>query len=119
MTNANVINNSHMWERIKEYAKKVGRTGTRPVILLYYVMRSNETPRSEKLMIFSALAYVLLPIDLISAKRLPIIGWLDEVVSLTVAYQKTTRYITPQMEADADALLDKWFPENTSYEEIP
>lgn len=111
----NIINYSLLWERIGEYAKKVGRAGTRPVILLYYVMRSDKTPRSEKLLIFSSLAYVLLPIDLISAKRLPIIGWLDEVVSLTVAFQKMQRYITPEMERKADEILDRWFPEYTPY----
>lgn len=115
MNNSSIINYSLIWERIGEMAKKIGRGATRPMILLYYVMRSKDTPKAEKLMIFSSLAYVVLPIDLISARRLPIIGWLDEVVSLTVAYQKIQRYITPSMEADADALLDKWFPEYTPY----
>ena len=63
----------------------------------------------------SAIAYVVLPIDLISVKRLPIIGWIDEVVSLTVAYQKVCKYITKDMERKADELLDRWFPDYTPY----
>ena len=81
----------------------------RPVLLLYYVMRNEETPTKDKLTIFGALAYIILPIDIINAKRLPIIGWVDEVVSLAVAVQRMQKYITPEMEAKADAQLDKWF----------
>lgn len=106
---ANIVNYELLWQEIGRYAKKVGRASTRPVLLLYYVMMSKNTPKSEKLMLASAIAYVLFPVDLISAKRLPIIGWLDEVVSLTVAYQKVCKYITPEMERKADDLLDKWF----------
>ena len=103
---------------IGEYAKKVGRVAARPVILAYYVMMDEHTPTSDKIVLGTAIAYVVLPIDLLSAKRLPIIGWLDEVVSLTVAYQKVCKYITPDMERKADELLDKWFPGYTPYIEV-
>lgn len=113
-----IINYDVLWTEIGNYAKKVGRASARPVLLLYYVMRSSETPKSEKLMLLSAIAYVVLPVDLISAKRLPIIGWLDEVVSLTVAYQKVCKYVTLDMEHKADEILDKWFVEYTPYVEV-
>lgn len=102
-----------LWDGIKGYAVKVGRVAVRPVLLLYYVMRSEETPKKDKLTIFGALAYVILPVDLLNAKRLPIIGWIDEVVSLAVAVQRMQKYITPEMEAKADEQLDKWFGQNT------
>ena len=104
--------------KMGEYARKIGRVSARPVLLLYYVMKSNDTPKSDKLLIFSTLSYLVLPVDLISAKRLPIIGWMDEAVSLTVAYQKVCKYITPEMEAKVDSLLDKWLPEYTPYIEV-
>ena len=115
---ANIVNYDLIWQEIGRYARKVGRVSTRPVLLLYYVMMSNNTPKSEKLMLASAIAYVVLPIDLISVKRLPIIGWIDEVVSLTVAYQKVCKYITKDMERKADELLDRWFPDYTPYIEV-
>ena len=112
------INYQELWDRIKEYANKVGRVAVRPVLLLYYVMRSDETPWKDKLTIFGALAYLVFPIDLLDAKRLPIIGWLDEVVSLAVATYRMQKYITPEMEAMADEQLDKWFPEYTRFVEL-
>ena len=103
------IDYTSLWDGMKSYAIKVGRVAARPVLLLYYVMRSGETPTKDKLTIFGALAYIILPVDLLNAKRLPIIGWIDEVVSLAVAVQRMQKYVTPEMEAKADAQLDKWF----------
>ena len=116
--NNNSNRHSILLEQISYWAKKVGRASARPVLLLWFVMTSSNTPKSEKIMLASAIAYVVLPIDLISAKRIPIIGWLDEVVSLTVAYQKVCKYITPDMERSADAILDRWFMEYTPYIEV-
>ncbi len=111
-----MINYEMLWDRLSSFARKAGRSTTRPMLLLYYVMMSKDTPKADKMLIFSALSYVVLPIDILDARRLPIIGWLDEVASLSVAYQKVSKHITPEMEAKADAVLDRWFPESTSYE---
>ena len=81
-------------------------------------MKSDDTPKKDKLTIFGALAHIVLPIDLLNAKRLPIIGWVDEVVSIVVAVQRMQKYITPKMERKADEQLDKWFPEYTRYEDV-
>lgn len=107
-----------LWDGIVSYAIRVGRVATRPMLLLYYVMRSKDTPIKDKLTIFGALAYIILPIDLLNAKRLPIIGWIDEVVSLAVAIQRMQKYITPEMERRADSQIDMWFPEYTRYVEV-
>ena len=111
----NMIYYDALLSKIGEYAKKVGRWSVRPVLLMWYVMLSEDTPKADKILILSAISYLVFPVDLISAKRLPIIGWLDEIVSITVAYDKVCKHITPEMEAKADALLDRWFPEYTSY----
>lgn len=119
MERTNMINYAVLMDRIGEYARKAGRVATRPVLLLYYVMRSKETPWKDKALIFSSLAYIVLPIDILDAKRLPIIGWLDEVASLSVTYQKVCKNITPEMEAMVDAILDNWFPVYTEFTELP
>lgn len=109
---------SLLWNNICVWSHKVGRAATRPVLLLWYVMRSSETPRKDKLAIFASLAYLVLPIDILEAKRLPVIGWLDEIVSVAVMIQKMAKYITPEMQCRADEILDKWFPEYAYYEVV-
>ena len=107
----NLIDYELLWEKITDYAKATGRTTARPVLLLYYVLRSPETPSSDKMLIVAALSYLVLPIDLISAKRLPIIGWIDEAASLVYAFKKVCRYVTPEIESEVDNILERWFPE--------
>lgn len=111
MKKQSLINYPLLWEKLGDYARKAGRAGARPLLLLYYVMKSPGTPKTDKLLIASAISYLVLPIDLISAKRLPIIGWIDEVVSLTIAYQKVCKYITPEIESEVNNALERWFPE--------
>ncbi len=108
----NLIDYELLWEKITDYAKATGRTTARPVLLLYYVLRSPETPYSDKMLIVAALSYLVLPIDLISAKRLPIIGWIDEAVSLVYAYKKVCRYVTPEIESEVDNCNS---PQGTSF----
>ena len=111
MSSTSIINYAVLWDRLSTFARKAGRTTTRPMLLLYYVMKSKETPKADKMLIFSALSYLVFPVDILDAKRLPFIGWFDEIASISVAYQKVRRHITPEIETKVDAILDRWFPE--------
>lgn len=105
-------------ESICNWSRKAGRTATRPVLLMWYVLWSKETPRADKWAIFGFLAYLIIPIDVLDSKRLPIIGWLDEVASLAILTHKMSKYISPDMEIRADEQLVKWLPEYSEYEMI-
>ena len=118
MNKRSFINYDVLWDKLSTFAIKAGRVTTRPVLLLFFVMKSKDTPKADKLLVFSALSYLVFPIDILDAKRLPIIGWFDEVASISAAYQKVCKHITPEMEAKVDAILDRWFPEYTPYELI-
>lgn len=112
------IDYSVLVERLEHWARKIGRISARPAVILYYVMTDAKTPKSDKIVILSAISYLIFPVDLISAKRLPFLGLIDEAVSLTVAYQRACKYVTQEIEAKADAVLDRWFPEYTRFIEI-
>ena len=118
MNKPSIIDAAALKDKLQEYATKVGRISARPLLLLYFIMVSKDTPKSDKLIILSTISYFVFPIDLISAKRIPIIGCIDEVLSLSVAYQKMSKNITPEIERKIDALLDKWFPEYSNYIEV-
>lgn len=119
MKRTNIINYTALWEKISDYAKSAGRVTTRPVLLLYYVMKSKDTPWKDKMLIFSTLSYLVLPIDILDVRRLPIIGWFDEIASLSVCYRKVRQHITPEMEAKVDDIVNRWFPDYTEYIELP
>ena len=62
------------------------------------------------MLIVAALSYLVLPVDLISAKRLPVIGWIDEAVSLVYADKKVCRYVITEKESEVDNILERWIP---------
>lgn len=109
------LNYNALWESISRWSRKAGRAAARPVLLMWYVMKSKDTPRADKLAIFASLSYLILPVDLLDAKRIPVIGWLDEVASLAILVQKMSKHISPEMEAKADEQLDRWFPLHSGY----
>lgn len=111
MKRITIINFDVLLDRISEYANKARRVTTKLVLLLFYVMKSKETPKKDKMLILSTLSYLVLPVDILDARRLPIIGWIDELASLSVTFQKVCNNITPEIEKKVDLLLDKWFPE--------
>ena len=98
-----------LWEKIKDSGKRLGRYTTKKALLMYYVLKSDNNPKSAKAIIYGALAYLILPVNLISAKRHPILGWADEVAAIALAYKKIKQHITPEMDQEAEATLDKWF----------
>ena len=102
------MDTSILLNNLGHYARRVGRTVGRPAVILYYVLADPATPKKDKYIVYAALAYLLLPIDLISAKRIPILGWADETAAIAFAYKRVKNNVTPDIEKMADELLDKW-----------
>ena len=86
-------------------AKKLGKNVLEPALLLFYVMKSPDTPRSVKLEIAGALGYLILPVDLIP-DFLPG-GFADDLGALMAVYKLCQDYITPDIKAQAQRKLDE------------
>jgi uncharacterized membrane protein YkvA (DUF1232 family) len=110
MKKESIINYLVLWNYIEEYGMRIGRLSAKPILILWFVLLNKDTPRKDKMLILSTLSYLVLPIDILDAKRLPIIGWCDEFISLSVTYNKVRKNFTPEIEAKVNAILDKWFP---------
>lgn len=98
-----------LWEQITQYAAKMGRGATRIVLELYYVLRSPNTPALDKTIIIAALGYQLLPNDLINRENKGLLGILDNGAALALAYNKVKARVTPEIDAQVNAILDQWF----------
>ena len=100
-----------LWQYIKIYAVKAGREATRVVLELYYVVKSPHTPALDKTLIIAALGYQLLPDNrkLLSREKYGLLGLLDNGVALAMAYNRVKTRVTPQIEAQVDAILNQWF----------
>lgn len=98
-----------LWQYIQKYAKTAGVEGTRTVLELYYVLKSPDTSGLDKTIIVAALAYQLLPEDLISTEKFGILGLVDNGAALTLAYNRVKSRVTPQIEAQVNAIINQWF----------
>ena len=103
------------WEKIREKAKDMGLAMVYKVLQLYYAMVDKDTPLQAKLVIAGALAYVVLPVDLIP-DFIPILGFADDIAAIKVAYEAIKVSITPEIESQADNKLAEWFGEEEKSE---
>lgn len=109
-TLSNIIGSPELiWQYIRQYAAKAGREATRIVLELYHVVKAPTTPALDKAIIIGALAYQLLPKELLSRKKLGVLGLVDNVATLAVAYNRVKHRVTPEIRTQVDATLDQWF----------
>ena len=104
-----LANPDQLWQYIKQYAVKAGREATRMVLELYYVVKAPTTPVMDKTIIVGALAYQLLPNDLLSRKKFGILGLADNVATLAIAYNRIKRHVTPEIKTQVEDTLNQWF----------
>lgn len=104
------INFSDLLGRLKEYATKAGYTSAKYLLTMFYVLKAPDTPKKDKIIIYSALAYLVLPIDLLSAKRMRLLGWVDEAAAIYLTYKKIKGNVTPDIEFEVENKLREWFP---------
>ena len=102
------MNDLTIWKNIKQNAMSVGRATTRIFLELYYVLRSPDTPFWDKTIIVSALSYQFLPKQILSKEKYGVLGYTDNIVTLMLAYNRVKKRVTPQIEAQVDAILHLW-----------
>ena len=102
-------NLSEVWQYMRAYAGEAGREATKVVLELFFVMKSPETSMIDKGIIVAALAYQLLPEDLLSRERFGILSLLDNGVTIAFAYSRMKADVTPEIQAQVEAILDSWF----------
>lgn len=98
-----------LWQYIRQYAVKAGREATRTVLELYYVVQAPTTPVVDKAIIIGALAYQLLPKDLLSREKFGILGLADNFVTLAIAYNRIKHRVTPEIRTRVEDILNQWF----------
>ena len=95
--------------RIAYLAKKLGRVATRQLLILYYVLADGDLPSGRKALVYAALAYVLIPGDLIPRRVFHFLGLTDDALAIAYVIRQVRDNITPQILQKVDMQLDKWF----------
>ncbi|MDO8927586.1 MAG: YkvA family protein [Bacteroidota bacterium] len=101
---------STLWEKLSRTAKSAGMKVVYPVLLLQYLMKSDDVSLKTKLIISAALGYFILPIDFIPDFA-PLIGFTDDVGVLLLILRQMATKVTPEIKKNAREHLHKWFGE--------
>lgn len=106
-----------LWEKLVSFCCKAGMVTAKPLLALYYVLMSPGTSLKDKVLIYGALVYIVLPCDLVPRKVLGLIGVFDDAAILAFVLRKVKDNVTPDIETKVNETLVKWF--GPSATEIP
>ena len=92
--------------------RKMFRVAGRDALVLFFAIRDPRTPRALKLAAGAALAWILSPID--PLPDLPLIGWVDDMLVLSVALPMLIRRLPEAVRLEANLRADRftavWWP---------
>lgn len=98
-----------LYEKLKPYAKRVGRTAAKPLLQFYFVLSDNKTTTLDRVLIYAAIIYTISPVSLIPSAVYKLLGILDEGAAMLFVYNKIKSSITPDIEMKVNQTLDEWF----------
>lgn len=98
-----------LMDKLRPWALKTGRVAARPLLQFYYVMDDNRTSILDRVLIYAAIIYTILPIDLIPSAVYKFLGILDDGVAMLYVYRKIKDKITPEINLKVEGTLQEWF----------
>lgn len=108
MASPDTYTDQNFWDKLRKFASQAGREVVEKALTLYYAAQRPETPLWAKTVIYSALAYFILPTDAIPDLT-PIAGYADDLGALAAALMTVAMCITPDVKRNAKQKLEDWF----------
>ena len=96
------------WQKVKDFAGKIGRGTLTKALELYNVAMSKDTPLWAKAVALGSLGYFILPLDAVP-DIIPVAGWADDAAASATAATVLLKNITPAIKDTALAQVAKWF----------
>lgn len=96
------------WDKIKNYALKIGMKGIYYALILYYVLQKENISLKDKTLIIGALGYLIAPVDFIP-DLMPGMGFVDDIGALTVVIKKLSKHIDSDVKSKSKEKLKDWF----------
>ena len=97
-----------LMDKLRPWALKAGRVATRPLLQFYYVMDDDNTSTLDRVLIYAAIIYTILPMDLIPSVIYKFLGILDDGVAVLYVYRKIKNWITPEINRKVEDTLNEW-----------
>ncbi len=101
-------------QKIKTYARAVGRIAAKPLLILYYVLKDESLSSKDRMLIYGCILYIVSPVSLIPQHVFKLLGVVDEATAILVVIRKVRDKITPEIIQQAEETLSEWFDEPES-----
>lgn len=98
-----------LMDKLRPWALKAGRVTTRPLLQFYYVMDDDNTSTLDRVLIYAAIIYTIIPMDFLPRSVFKFLGVLDDGVAMLYVYKKIKDKITPEINAKVEDTLNVWF----------
>jgi uncharacterized membrane protein YkvA (DUF1232 family) len=98
------------WEKLRRFATRAGRIVVERALRLYYASLDPRTPPWARRAIYAALAYFVMPFDLIP-DFIPGIGYTDDAGTLLFTLFIVSAYVDPEIKLRARRKMVDWFGE--------
>lgn len=98
-----------LMDKLRPWALKAGRVATRPLLQFYYVMDDENTSTLDRVQIYAAIIYTIIPMDFLPRAVFKFLGVLDDGVAMLYVYMKIKDKITPEINARVEDTLNEWF----------
>ena len=98
-----------LMDKLRPWALKAGRAATKPLLQFYYVMDDDNTSSLDRILIYAAIFYTILPMDLLPSVIYKFLGVLDDGVAMLFVYKKIRDKITPEISSKVEDTLNEWF----------
>ncbi|MEP0883970.1 DUF1232 domain-containing protein [Coleofasciculus sp. FACHB-542] len=96
------------WEKLGNFAVQAGKNVVENALILFYAAEHPNTPTNQKLIVYGALAYLILPVDAVP-DFLPAVGFGDDIGSLTTALGMIVWNINSEVKEAAKQKMQEWF----------
>lgn len=96
-------------DKLRPWALKAGRIATRPLLQFYYVMMDKNTSTLDRALIYGAIIYIVVPLDVLPRAMYKFLGILDDGIVMLYVYKAIKDKITPQINAKVEDTLNEWF----------
>ena len=98
-----------LMDKLRPWALKAGRVATRPLLQFYYVMDDDSTSTLDRVLIYAAIIYTIIPMDFLPRSVFKFLGVLDDGVAMLYVYKKIKNRITPEINSKVEDTLNEWF----------
>lgn len=98
-----------LMDKLRPWALKAGRVASRPLLQFYYVLNDPATSTLDRVLIYAAIIYTIVPTDLVPRAAFKVLGVLDDGVAMLFVYKKIKNRITPAINAKVEDTLNEWF----------